>query len=156
MKRWLLYGIGLLGLIGAQVLVVPRFLPRGWMPDLFLLTVILWGFLVPDGRAGWAGLALGGLQGWLHGSGFLPLSLSRGFAGWLSSWLRRRWLWFSFPAGLFCLGTTTLLTEGLTGILFSIGERSGAPFLQGWQLGLWEAINNMLIGGCFLWFRRGD
>ena len=154
MKRWLLCSLGLGGLLGAQVIVLPRFVPWAWRPDLILLTVVLWGFFVPDGRAGWLGLLLGGFQGWLHGTALLPLAFSRAFAGWLAGWLRRRWLWFSFPAGLFCLFVTTFLAEGLAGAMMSIGERDLAPFLHGWRLGATEAVGSVLLGGCLLWFRQ--
>lgn len=147
MRRGLMMAFLLALLFIGQVMVLPFWLPLGFLPDLVLLTVVLVGFWRPDGRAFWLGLFLGFCQGWLQGAAWWAFALSRAFAGAAAGWLRVRWLWMGLPAAAFCVAVCTFSAELLQGLLLVFAERSFAPLGLVWRIGIVEAAIGSLLGG---------
>lgn len=154
MKRCALIFFGLVFLLAVQVVVLPIWLPLGFVPDLLLLTVVLMGFWKPGSYPIWLGLFTGFLQGWLHGRGWWAFALSRAFAGAFAGWMRSQWLWPSAPAAGFCAGASTMAAESLLALLFALSERSLLPFSLLLTLGVFEAILNAILGFVVLWVQR--
>ncbi len=138
---------GLALLFVGQTMVLPWWLPLGFLPDLLLLTVVLIGFLRPDGRAFWLGLFLGFCQGRLHGAAWWAFALSRAFAGAAAGWLKAQWLWTGLPAAAFCVAVCTFSAELLQGLMLAFAERSLAPLGLAWRIGVVEAALGAVLGG---------
>ncbi len=154
MRRWIAVGIGWLLLVMVQLMVLPRWLPVGVVPDLLLLTVILIGFWRADARTVGIGLLVGLFQGWLHGAGMVAFALSRAFAAGFAGWLRVQWLWQSPPAAGFCAAVTTLTAEGILALLFALTERQLTPFAALLSIALLEVPFNALLAALIFWLRR--
>lgn len=146
MKRGLAIFIGLTLLLMAQTMLLPRWMPQGFVPDLMLLTVVLVGFWKPKGQAFWLGLFFGLFQGWVHGAGWWAFALSRAFAGVFAGWMRNQWLWQSPPAAGFCAGVSTIAAETLLALSLALSERSLTPLALLLTVGLFEAIFNAAAG----------
>ncbi len=146
MRRWFAAFLGLAFLLMAQTMLLPRWIPLGFVPDLFLLTVILVGFWKPKGQAFWLGLCLGLLQGWIHGAGWWAFASSRAFAGIFATWMRNQWLWQSPPAAGFCAAVSTIASEVLLAFLLTLSERNLAPLTLLFTVGSFEAIFNAVTG----------
>ncbi len=138
----------------AQVMLLPRWSPIGFVPDLLLLAVVLKGFGRADSRTIWLGLVVGLAQGWLHGTAWWAFAISRTFAAWLSGWLRVRWLWLSAPASGFCAAVTTLAAEAMLALLLTVSERSGTPLALWLVIAPFEALVNAMLGTLVFWFCR--
>ncbi len=154
MKRGFAIFLGLTILLMAQVMLLPRWMPQGFTPDLLMLTVILVGFWKPKGQSFWLGLFFGLFQGWLHGMGWWAFALSRAFAGIFAGWIRTQWLWPSPIAAGFCAAITTIVMETLLALLLALSERSLTPFALLFTVGSFEAIFNAVAGFAISWLIR--
>lgn len=151
MKRGLAIFFGLTLLLMAQTMLLPRWMPQGFVPDLMLLTVVLVGFWKPKGQVFWLGLLFGLLQGWLHGVGWWAFALSRSFAGIFAGWMRTQWLWQSPPAAGFCAAVSTIAAETFLALLLTLSERSLMPFASLFTVGAFEAVFNAVVGFAISW-----
>jgi len=154
MRRWIAIFIVLTLLLATQTIVLPIWLPFGFVPDLLLLTVVLVGFWKPGSSAFWLGLIFGFFQGWLHGIGWWAFALSRAFAGVFAGWMRTQWLWQSAPAAGFCAGISTIVAETLLSLLLALSERSLLPIALFLTVGSFEASSNAILGFAFSLIRR--
>lgn len=123
----LCFGLSLMMMF--QMMLMPKWLPIGFMPDFPLLIVLLVSFWKPNAFGFWLGLLLGSFQGWLHGTGWWAFALSRGFASTFASWLRVRWLWQSPLAAGFCAALGTVFAEILLALFLTLSERNLSPFV---------------------------
>jgi rod shape-determining protein MreD len=154
MRRWITIFIALTLLLATQTIVLPIWLPFGFVPDLLLLTIVLVGFWKPGNNAIWLGLILGLFQGWLHGTGWWALALSRAFAGFSAGWMRTQWLWQSAPAAGFCAGVSTIVAETFLALLLTFSERSLLPFMLLLTVGSFEALSNAIFSFLVSWIWR--
>ncbi len=154
MRRKLAVSLGLALLVMAQTMLLPRWTPESFAPDLLLLTVILVGFWKSGGQAFGLGLLFGLFQGWVHGAGWWAFALSRAFAGVFSGWMRTQWLWQSPPAAGFCAAVSTFSAETLLSFLLALSERSLTPFALLFSVGVLEATFNAVVGFVVSWLLR--
>lgn len=151
--RWIVPLLGWLVLVVAQVMVLPRWCPIGYVPDLLLLAVVLLGFWKADVQAVGIGFLVGLLQGWLHGTGWWVFALSRSLAAGFAGWLRVQWLWQSAPAAGFCAAISTLVAEGVLALLLVLTERQITPLLLFLHIALLEGLINAFLGALVFWVR---
>jgi len=154
MRRWIVIFIALTLLLASQTIVLPIWLPFGFVPDLLLLTIVLVGFWKSGSSAIWLGLIFGFFQGWLHGTGWWAFALSRGFAGVFAGWMRTQWLWQSAPAAGFCAGISTIVAETFLSLLFALSERSLLPIALFLTVGSFEALSNSIFSFVVSWIWR--
>jgi len=154
MRRWIAIFIVLTLLLATQTVILPIWLPVGFVPDLLLLTIVLVGFWKPGSSAIWLGLIFGFFQGWLHGTGWWAFTLSRAFAGVFAGWMRTQWLWQSAPAAGVCAGISTIVAEILLSLLFALSERSLLPIALFLTVGSFEALSNAIFSFLVSWIWR--
>lgn len=154
MKRTFLLGVYFLLAIMLQKMVMPKWLPIGFIPDFLLLAVLLFGFWKSGASGFWFGLLLGLFQGWIHGVGWWAFALSRGLAAVFVGWMRIRWLWTSPLAVSSCTAVGTVFAETLLAILFAISERSLSPFSLLFTIAAFEASVNSLFAFLISWLKQ--
>ncbi len=137
-----------------QTMVMPKWLPFGFVPDFALLTVLLFGFWKPISSGFWLGLLLGAFQGWLHGFAWWAFALSRSLAAVFANWMRTQWLWQSPLAAGFCAALSTIFAETLLAFLLLLAERSFFPFVLLLPIVAFEAPINALFAFVLSWFKQ--
>lgn len=154
MKRIVSLGFGFSIAIMLQTMVLPKWLPIGFIPDFPLLAVLIFGFWKPSASGFWLGLLLGSFQGWLHGFGFWAFALSRGFASIFASWMRLQWLWQSPVAAGFCAAVSTIFAETLLALFLVISERNFSPFSLLLPIVAFETPVNAFFAFALSWLRQ--
>ncbi|MCS7224381.1 MAG: hypothetical protein NZ959_07485 [Armatimonadetes bacterium] len=145
-----------LGLLMAQTWLVPFVVGQRVGPDLFLLSSVLMGCFWTFGRAVTCGFLLGGLQGWLQGTGLIPFAVTRSFGSGMASWMSSRWLWSGWLAPLFAVATATFASELLNGSLLALFLREPQYLALGPPLAFAETLWSLALTPVFVFFFRRD
>ncbi len=135
----------LLVVIWAQTWVLPAFFGQRALPDLFLLSAILIGFLSSATAGIGGGFVLGLIQGMIQGSSALPFAVSRSFAGGFASWLKNRWLWSGLPSCLVAVALATVSAELLHSFLITLAFRDTGYLIASLPIGLAETVWSCLL-----------